>query len=238
MMKKTTSKQIVHIKKVLATLSENSEINQKRFFKTGKGQYAEHDRFAGISVPKLRKVAQEFKDLSLDELAELLSSPVNEERLLALIILVAQYKCTSKVEKERYYDFYLSHLPSVNNWNLVDSSAHLIIGAHLIDKEKDLLFNLASSSSLWERRVAIVATWYFIRNNMFETTLDIAQILLNDSEDLIQKAVGWMLREVGERDKLTLVKFLNKNIKNMPRTMLRYAIEKFNDAERQRYLAK
>jgi 3-methyladenine DNA glycosylase AlkD len=209
-----------------------------RFFKTHVGGYAEGDQFIGVMVPNLRKIAKGFGHIGIPEIQELLSSAVNEERLLALLILVRQYEKASDTFKEEIYQFYLDNLKFINNWNLVDSSAHWIIGAHLVDRDKTILLDLAQSSTIWERRIAIVATWYLIRKENFEWTLRIAQMLLHDKHDLIHKAVGWMLREVGKRDAVTLTSFLDRHAVLMPRTMLRYAIEKMPADQRKAYLLK
>ncbi|MDQ5890551.1 MAG: hypothetical protein QG604_425 [Candidatus Dependentiae bacterium] len=211
---------------------------QAFFFKTKPGGYAEHDRFLGVKVPTLRLIAKDFFDLSLNELQELLDSPFNEERLIALFILIHGYKKAKGVQKELFYQFYLRNLQRVNNWNLVDASARDIIGVHLLQEEnRDILLLLVSSENMWERRVAIVATWAFIRSGDFEWTLKLAQILMNDRHDLIHKATGWMLREVGERDLEKLVAFLDLHASKMPRTALRYAIEKFSPDQRAHYLS-
>lgn len=207
------------------------------FFKTGAGQYSEHDQFMGISVPVLRRIAKDYYHLTLTDLAMLLQSSFNEERFLALVILIHQYQKADAMHKETVYQFYLTHLAQVNNWNLVDASAHLIIGAHLYPAEPQLLFNLAKSGILWERRIAIVATWYYIRNNHLEWTFKLASGLLKDPEDLMHKATGWMLREAGKKDEHQLIAFLNQHAEHMPRTMLRYAIEKFPESVRKDYLA-
>ncbi|MES2214496.1 MAG: DNA alkylation repair protein [Pseudomonadota bacterium] len=206
------------------------------FFKTGPGDYAEHDQFIGVPVPILRKIAKDFAYLSLEELEGLIKSKINEERLLALIILTEQYKRAKERDKEMLYLFYMDHLSYVNNWNLVDSSAHLLLGAHLLNKNRDILLSLAKSEIIWERRVAIVATWMFIRCNDLEWTFKIAKILLNDKHDLIHKASGWMLRELGKRDEVGLMQFLDLYAADMPRTMLRYAIEKLPPDTRKLYL--
>lgn len=210
----------------------------KLFFKVGKGDYAEGDAFLGITNPNLRKIVKEFKNLTCDVLQFFLKSKFNEERLLALLILVDQYKAASVQAKEQIYQFYLSNLQYVNNWNLVDASAHWIIGAHLHDKDKSLLLTLANSEALWERRVAIVSTWYFIRKNELVWTFKLAQILLKDKHDLIHKAVGWMLREAGKRNQAELISFLDHHKLQIPRTTLRYAVEKFPEALRKSYLSK
>ena len=210
----------------------------KRFFKTGKGQYAEGDKFLGIAVPILRQLAKQFHTLPISGLQELLSSPFNEERLLALIILVNRYKEGSLEEKQEIYQLYLHSLNAVNNWNLVDASAPYILGAHLLDKDKNILWVLGQSSLLWERRVAIVSTLHFIKHDSFEESLKLAQLLLHDTHDLMHKAVGWVLREVGKKDLETLGAFLNQHSATMPRTMLRYAIEKIPNDQRLFYLAR
>lgn len=210
-----------------------------RFFKTGKGQYGEGDIFIGVTVPHQRAVAKMFRKLDLNEIADLLASEVHEHRLTGLMILVYQFEY-AKVEsdKKKLADFYLKQISRVNNWDLVDTSAHYILGAYLFDKDKKMLYTLARSNNLWERRIAIIATYDFIRRKAFDDTFAVAEILLNDSEDLIHKAVGWMLREVGKRNQDIEEKFLKKHYKTMPRTMLRYAIEKFEPQKRAFYMKK
>ena len=221
-----------HLQSLVIVSPEKS----KMFFKTGTGHYAEHDTFIGVTVPDLRKLAKEFKDLSLQDLQTLIASPINEERLLALFILVDQYQKENMHQKNVLYNLYLHNIQHVNNWNLVDASAHLIIGKHLDNADKKLLITLAQSKNLWERRIAIVATWYFIRKNELEWTFNVAKLLLNDTHDLIHKAVGWMLREAGKRNETLLIQFLDEYAAIMPRTMLRYAIEKFPREQRNDYL--
>ena len=218
-----------------AELAKTTPKPKVSFFKTGKGDYAEHDQFIGISVPVLRAISRQANDLALDQLKILLYSRFNEERLLALLILTDQY-ASSKNRREEIYQFYIDNLSQVNNWNLVDASAHLIVGAHLHNQDKEILVNFAKSPIMWERRIAIVSSWHFIKNHHYATTMEIAELLLNDDHDLIHKAVGWMLREVGKKDISTLCGFLNRFKDKMPRTMLRYAIEKFPEAERKGYL--
>lgn len=208
------------------------------FFKTGVGHYAEHDQFIGVSVPKLRLIAKRYPNLEFNPLKKLFKSPINEERLLALIILVNQYKNSNQDYQNAIYEFYIDNLKYVNNWNLVDASAHFIIGAHLNDKNKEYLLQLSQSDILWERRIAIVATWYFIRNNNLNPTFKIAKKLLRDEHDLIHKAVGWMLREAGKRDQTQLISFLDQYSSVMPRTMLRYSIERLPESVRKGYLKK
>lgn len=210
----------------------------KRFFKTGMGQYGEGDQFIGVCVPDTRKVAATFASLTLVEIQQIIKSQVHEERLLALIILTLQFKKADEQTKKSIYDFYLQNLAYVNNWDLVDSSADKIVGEYLIDKDKELLSNLAKSKNLWERRVAIIATFQFIKKNQFETSLKIIKLLIKDEHDLIHKATGWMLREIGKRDLSTLIAFLDKYCTQMPRTMLRYAIEKLDNTKRLEYLNK
>lgn len=220
-----------------ATLSPSKKTNAI-FFKTGVGHYAEHDQFIGVTVPNLRLIAKQYSNLEFKTLKKLLTSPINEERLLALIILVNQYKNSNQDYKDFIYKFYISNLKYVNNWNLVDASAHLIVGAHLNTKSKAYLLQLAQSEVLWERRIAIVATWYFIRNDNLNPTFKIAKKLLRDEHDLIHKAVGWMLREAGKRDQEQLINFLDQYSGVMPRTMLRYSIERFPESIRKGYLKK
>ncbi|OGD97460.1 DNA alkylation repair protein [Candidatus Curtissbacteria bacterium RIFCSPLOWO2_01_FULL_38_11b] len=207
-----------------------------RFFKTGKGQYGEGDVFLGVTVPQSRKLAKKFGDLKISEIKVLLKSKIHEERLVALLNLVDQFQSADDKNKKQIFDFYLKNTKYVNNWDLVDLTAEKIVGAYLLDKPKSILYKLAKSKNLWERRIAIVATYYFIKNNEFDDTLKIAKLLLFDNHDLLHKAVGWMLREVGKKDQRVLEKFLKENYKNIPRTTLRYAIERFGQKLRQAYL--
>lgn len=207
-----------------------------RFFKTGKGEYGEGDIFIGVKVPQTRDVAKAFRKLPLRQSLQLLKSKVHEERLLALMILANQFPKADEKTQKQIYTLFMKNLRYVNNWDLVDSSAHLIAGAYLFDKNRAPLYKLARSKRLWEKRVAVIATYWFIRKYDFADTLKISEILLNDEHDLIHKAVGWMLREVGNRDFKTEEQFLKKHSKKMPRTMLRYAIEKFPETLRLRYL--
>jgi len=231
------SKNIAELrKKIKALHSRKVADTMQWFFKTGKGEYGEGDIFAGLKVPVQRKIAKEFRNLSLDEIKQLLGSRIHEERLISLFILVDQYSNGSEKEKEKIYNFYVQNRKGINNWDLVDLSAPKIVGKHLLGKDKSILFKFAQSKNLWERRIGILSTYEFIRNNNFKPTLEIAEILLNDEHDLIHKAVGWMLREVGKKDLQTEEKFLRKYYKTMPRTMLRYAIEKFPESKRKKYL--
>lgn len=210
--------------------------NLQRFFKTGKGQYAEGDIFLGVTVPDCRSIAKKYSDISFFDIEKLLDSKLHEERLVALLILVQNYKKSDNYVKENIFNFYLNNLKAVNNWDLVDLSSHQIVGNHLLDKDKFLLYSFANSADLWQKRIAIVSTYAFIKNNDFEHTLNISKILLSSKEDLIHKAIGWMLREIGKRDQLILEKFLQNFYLQLPRTTLRYAIEKFPEVKRKKYL--
>jgi len=216
--------------------SKQHAVILQRFFKTGPGEYGEGDVFLGITVPVQRTIANQFQHIPLVDLQVLLKSKFHEERLIALLILVAKYKHANEAVRENLFNFYLKNSAKINNWDLVDLSADKIVSAFLIDKEKSLLFKLAKSTNLWERRISIISTFYFIRNGIFEITFQIAEQLLRDQHDLIHKAVGWMLREIGKRDLEPEEEFLKLHYKKMPRTMLRYAIEKFPETKRQAYL--
>lgn len=205
----------------------------QRFFKTGQGEYGEGDVFLGIVVPEIRKTAERHKDLKLQDVVDLLHSKIHEERLTALLIMVDKFQAGEKA----IYDEYLANTKYINNWDLVDLTAHKIIGRYLFNREKEVLYKLAKSRNIWERRISIIATFEFIKNFKFNDSLKIAKVLLKDDHDLIQKAVGWMLREIGKRDLRTEEAFLKKHYKSMPRTMLRYAIERFPEKKRRRYLA-
>lgn len=205
-----------------------------RFFKTGKGQYGEGDIFLGIVVPIQRAIAKKYKDVSLKEIQKLLDSKIHEYRLTGLLVLVEKYK----EDKELVYNFYIKNFRNINNWDLVDLTAPKIMGDFLKDKKKDILYSLAISDDLWERRISIIVTFAFIKDNDFKDALKISKILLNDKHDLIHKAVGWMLREIGKRDKEVETEFLDKHYRFMPRTMLRYSIEKFNPREKEFYMKK
>ncbi|OGY26515.1 MAG: DNA alkylation repair protein [Candidatus Woykebacteria bacterium RBG_16_43_9] len=215
--------------------------NLARFFKTGPGQYGEGDQFIGVTVPQSRTVAKKYKDLPFEEIPTLLHSRIHEERLAALLILIEQFKVADQRNdektREKIYRFYLDNTEYINNWDLIDLSAEKIIGPYLEDKPKDVLKKLAKSVSLWERRIAVLSTFHFIKQGEPKHTLEIAAILLRDKHDLIHKAVGWMLREVGKTcGEKILTDFLDKHASTMPRTMLRYAIEKFPEEKRQKYL--
>ena len=214
---------------------QQAEILQ-RFFKTGPGEYGEGDIFYGIKVPVQRTIANQFNQLPLNDLQILLKSKIHEERLIALLILVGKFKHADEEVREKLFQFYLKNTTRINNWDLVDLSADKIVGAFLIDKDKSLLITLAKSNNLWERRIAMISTFYFIKNGIFEVSFKIAELLLHDEQDLIQKAVGWMLREIGKRDLTVEQNFLKERYKTMPRTMLRYSIEKFEEKQRQAFL--
>ncbi len=215
---------------------ESDAVILQRFFKTGPGEYGEGDRFLGVRVPATRSVARRYGDLPMADTLTLLRSPIHEERLLALIILTQKYRKGTPGEQSEIYREYLNNTRYINNWDLVDASAEHIVGAHLTDRPRRPLHALARSDCLWERRIAIISTFRFIRNGEFDETLKIAEMLVADAEDLIHKAIGWMLREVGKRDRSAEESFLKRYYQRMPRTMLRYAIEKFPEDLRQQYL--
>ena len=209
------------------------------FFKTGKGQYAEGDVFLGIVVPIVRDIVKANKGIPLNEIQVLLDSEYHEARLAALLFLVQQFKKTKdEEERKAIFDFYMANAKKANNWDLVDVTCRDVIGAYLLDKDRDILYRLAESDNLWEQRIAIVSTWTFIKNKDYTDTLQLSEKLLNHPHDLMHKAVGWMLREVGKKDKEALVCFLEKHYKNMPRTALRYSIEHFSSEERAYFMKK
>jgi len=212
--------------------------NLQRFFKTGKGEYGEGDLFLGVMVPEQRKIAAKYKHLKIEDLNRCISSKFHEERLTALLILISAFtKATT--DKGKIFNYYIKNRKHINNWDLVDLTAPNIVGAYLENKDKSLLYKFAKSKDIWERRIAVLSTFYYIQRGDCKDALKIAEILKNDEHDLIQKAVGWMLREVGKRCSQKIEKeFLKKNYKTMPRTMLRYAIERFPERERKQYLAK
>jgi len=231
---------VVTLRKLLKQNSNPEKaVVLSRFFKACPGEYGEGDKFYGITVPELRKIARQYQSLMLEDLKILIYSEYHEERMLALLILMSQYK-KSEEEKERkkIYDFYLKNMQQINNWDLVDLSAPHIVGHYLFEKDRTVLYRWAENKNFWIRRIGMLSTFYFIRQNEFEDTLKIADILLQDNEDLIHKAVGWLLREVGKRDESLLEKFLKPRYQKMPRTMLRYAIEKFSESKRRFYLEK
>ena len=206
------------------------------FFKTGPGEYGEGDVFIGIKVPPLRRLAIEFQTATLHVLQRLLKSKIHEERVLAVMILVRQFDRGDSELRQKIYDFYLAHTRFINNWDLVDGSAPYIVGPFLWERDRKPLYILAGSDSLWERRIAILATFYFIRRNDFADALKICAALIKDKHDLIHKAVGWMLREIGKRNQAAEERFLKKHCRTMPRTALRYAIERFPEKQRRKYL--
>ena len=208
----------------------------QRFFKTGPGQYGEGDVFLGIRVPALRALAKQHREAGLATIAALLDSRYHEERLFALLLLMQWYQAADESGKQAAFDLYLGNTPHINNWDLVDASAPHIVGRHLEQRSRAVLDTLARSPLLWERRIAIVATFHFIRRNDCTDTLYLARILLHDKHDLMHKATGWMLREVGKRDCAALESFLQTHQREMPRTMLRHAIERFAPPLRKRYL--
>lgn len=225
------------IKELKAFADPEKAEHSKRFFRTGPGEYGEGDQFLGITVPPQRKIAKKYKKMSLVEAELLLHNPFHEVRLTALMLLVYKLEKADEVLTEEIFNLYMSNLQYVNGWDLVDSSCRFILGKYLEDKEKDILFDLARSNDLWEKRIAMITCYHFIHNrHEFDDALKIAEILVNDDHDLIQKAVGWMLREIGNVDQEVEEKFLQKHYKNMPRTMLRYAIEKFDEPLRKQYL--
>jgi 3-methyladenine DNA glycosylase AlkD len=237
-----TRKHALTVAAVRARLKELADPKQavqlKRFFKTGPGEYGEGDVFNGVKMPVLRKLVRELEALPIEGAVALLQSAIHEERMLALLLLVRRYeRCRDEETRCRIYELYLANTARINNWDLVDVTVAQIVGAHLENKSRSVLYVLARSQSLWERRIAMIATHRFIRKNDFDDALRLADALLCDTEDLIHKAVGWMLREIGSRDRAALEAFLLPHYKTMPRTMLRYAIEKFEEPLRKRYLA-
>lgn len=225
------------IKNDLAQLSNPEQAKKlSGFFKTGKGQYGEGDLFLGIPVPEQRKVAKKYTHLSLNDVQKLLNNKTHEHRLTALLILISKYKKAENSGKEQIFNFYLKNTKNINNWDLVDLSAPKIIGDYLVNKDRLILYRLAKSNNLWERRISILSTFKFIANNDFNDALEISELLLHDKHDLIHKAVGWALREIGKRNQEVEERFLTKYCTQMPRTMLRYAIEKFDEKKRKFYL--
>ena len=228
------AKEVINALKTLAT-EERRKVNEW-FFKTGKGEYGYGDIFLGVTAPEIRRIAKKFsQEISLQELTELIRSPIHEVRLCALIILVNKYK---KENSDKIYQYYMDHLTAINNWDLVDSSAPYIVGDYLYKhpEKSKILIDFSHSENLWVRRISIVSTLTFIKNNEFNTTLEIAKLLLNDNHDLIHKALGWMLREIYKRDERIIKRFLRQNYAQIPRTTLRYAIERMDKEERLLYL--
>jgi 3-methyladenine DNA glycosylase AlkD len=228
------AKEVTNALKTLAT-EERRKVNEW-FFKTGKGEYGYGDIFLGVTMPDIRRIAKKFsQEISLQELTELIRNPIHEVRLCALIILVNKYK---KENSDKIYQYYMDHLTAINNWDLVDSSAPYIVGDYLYKhpEKSKILIDFSHSENLWVRRISIVSTFTFIKNNEFNTTLEIAKLLLNDNHDLIHKALGWMLREIYKRDERIIKRFLRQNYAQIPRTTLRYAIERMDKEERLLYL--
>ncbi len=227
----------IQVERALTKLgSKQKAASSAWFFKTGKGQYGYGDIFVGVTVPKERKLAKEYAALSKTEIAKLLKSRVHECRLTALLILVDQFKTGTEAERERVVKFYLANTAHINNWDLVDTSASNILGTHLLKQNRNILYVLAKSKNIWERRIAIVATLAFIKAGDFRDTLLISEMLLSDTHDLMHKAVGWMLREVGKQSRPTLLGFLKTHASHMPRTALRYSIEHFSPPERKKFM--
>ena len=228
-----------HIKRELSQLKYPDKAkNLSWFFKTGKGQYGEGDIFLGIPVPEQRKVAKKYVDLPLDDLQELLNSKIHEHRFTALVILISKYRKAEESGKKNIFNFILRNTENINNWDLVELSAPRIVGDYLLNRERSILYKLARSNSLWERRISILSAFAFIDENDFEDALNISELLLHDEHSLIHKAVGWALREIGKRDQSVEESFLAEHYLHMPGTMLRYAIEKFEEKKRKRYLNK
>jgi len=225
-------------KELRALANPVKALDLARFFKTGQNQYGAGDVFLGIMVPQQRAVAKNNMDATLAEIQTLLNSKIHEFRLTALLVLILQYAGADYRPRRNYVDFYLKNTNNINNWDLVDLSAPKILGDYLLSRNRKLLLKLAHSGNLWERRIAIISTLAFIQENQFGDTIKIATILLNDSHDLIHKAVGWMLREVGKRNLETELEFLEEYSARLPRTMLRYAIEKFSESKRKKFLNK
>lgn len=226
-------------KELLRIGNEEKRLHLSRYFKTGKGEYGEGDLFIGVTVPQQREIVKKIGDIPLQEISLLLHDAYHECRLTGLLFLIQYYRKTKEnTAKETYFHFYLQHLSCINSWDLVDLSAPDIVGAHLFDKERIILYQLANESHLWKKRIAIVSTHYFIRNQDFSTTFALSDLLLSHSHDLIHKAVGWMLREVGKRNYEVALHYLqeDKKYQCMPRTMLRYAIERFPEDIRQQFL--
>lgn len=208
----------------------------QRFFKTGKGQYGEGDVFIGLRVPTVRQIAKEYQGLALDEIEHLLESPIHEHRLCAVIIMAEQAKRADQAHHKHLYDLYLRRTDRINNWDIVDVSCRDVVGGYLFNRSRAPLYKLAKSKDLWERRIAIVSTWQFIRHGDLNDTFALAAVLLQDTQDLIHKATGWMLREAGKKDESRLKSFLDEYAAQMPRTMLRYSLERLHPEERQYYM--
>jgi len=229
---------VARVRRLLRAAADPAQIPVlRRFFKTGPGEYGEGDVFLGVKVPRIRALLGGLDHLALGDIESLLGSPIHEERMLALLLLVRRFeRCRDEAGRRAIHDLYLANTSRVNNWDLVDATAPTLVGAHLEGGRRDILYHLARSPSLWERRIAMVATLRFIRAGDLDDAFAIAGMLLDDPEDLLHKAAGWMLREAGKRDRPALERFLGRHRRRMPRTMLRYAIEKFPEPLRRRYL--
>lgn len=226
------------ISKLLRNLADPERAEHSgRYFKTGQGEYGEGDWFLGIRVPDIRAQVKKCGAVSLEDIQVLLTSAFHEERLFALLLLVQKFTKGDEKEQTAIYNLYLKNTHRINNWDLVDSSASYIVGSYLESRDRRILYKLAKSASVWERRIAVISTFQFIGNNQFDDAIKLARLLLNDDEDLIHKAVGWMLREIGKRNVAAEKAYLQAHYKKMPRTMLRYAIEKFPEQERKKYLS-
>ncbi|MDD4049976.1 MAG: DNA alkylation repair protein [Candidatus ainarchaeum sp.] len=231
---------VIKIKKEIDSFYDSEKsLNSQRFFKTGKGEYGEGDVFLGLSVPLQRSIAKKyFKEINIKDLDTLIKSKIHEHRQVALFLMVYRYEIEDKKGRDEIYNYYVKNIDRVNNWDLVDSSAPNIIGQYLYENpsKREVLYKWVKSEKLFVRRIAIISTFYFIKKNYFLDSLKLSKLLLKDKEDLIHKAVGWMLREIGKRDLKEETNFLDKYFKEMPRTMLRYSIEKFEEKERLKYL--
>ncbi len=228
------------VKKIKTELKKTGDkkiaAHSLKFFKTKKGEYGEGDKFLGIRVPVLRKIAKTYQDIAINDISELIKSKWHEQRLLSVLMIINAFKKGDQNIKKAIYELYLENTEFINNWDIVDISASNIAGAYLENKDKKPIYDLALSKNLWERRISIISTHHFIKNNDFKNALNISDILIKDKEDLIHKAVGWTLREVGKRSLKTEEEFVKNRYKNMPRTMLRYAIERFEENKRKKYL--
>jgi len=230
---------LIQLKKELKNLAKPKQAKiLQRFFKTGPGEYGEGDVFLGIKMPIQRKVEEKYLNLSVSDLQKLLKDQIHEYRMVGLLILVGKYKQAGLKEKKELFNFYLKNTRNINNWDLVDVTCPNIVGDYLLDKPRYILYRLVKSKSLWDRRIAIISTFAFIRSNDLKDAFKLSAILLNDKHDLMHKAVGWMLREAGKKDQTALERFLNRHAKIMPRTMLRYAIERLSEPKRKFYMKK
>jgi 3-methyladenine DNA glycosylase AlkD len=224
------------LKRELTRAADPERARNPIWFKTGKGQYGERDKFIGVTIPKQRSIAARYHDLQLSEIEQLLQSPIHEYRSIALSILVSRYQAGNRAARQKVFAFYLAHIGCINNWDLVDGSAPYILGQHLLNRSRRVLYRLAKSPVLWERRIAMVATSAFIDRGDLKDTFGIATLLLADRHDLIHKAVGWMLREAGVQSRSGMLRFLKRNYSRMPRTALRYAIEHLPVGQRKKIL--